>query len=151
MVQPHMLIVPKLRNSGLSKPNCIRNKEKVNSWYLSLWKVWLSPWGNLTRPARRGSSLCSSDTRLHAISPTCQARSCPQGLCTYYSLHLELSSYRSLPDSLPHFLQVSAQMSPPWCGLPATLFRAVTLSCPTTDHLLCLSLILFYFIELLIP
>lgn len=40
--------------------------------------------------------------------PACQ----PQGLCTLYSLCVEISSLTALPCSVPHFRQASVQMLP---------------------------------------
>lgn len=42
----------------------------------------------------------------------------PQGLCICCSFHLEWSSSRLLHGSFPHYIQISAQISPPQKDIP---------------------------------
>ena len=59
-------------------------------------------------------SLCSSLSGLPAVPATVPAPCLPQGLCTHCSFCLSLGS---LPDPLPHFLQITAFRTPCLRGL----------------------------------
>ena len=80
-------------------------------------------------------SLCSSLSGLLAVPATVSALCLPQGLYTHRSFCLSLGS---LPDPLPHFLQVTAFRTPCPRGLSCPQDLNYSPSAWSSPHLPCL-------------